>query len=121
MQSYLRAALTTSLCLAMALPALADTTPGKTADEKRDGLILVELVSSRRAGFKKRNRPWYRQPFGPKEYTYRTVQGRNYYSTEFIKSLPDRRPSEQRHPIESTVKNVSGHTINALSISGYFH
>lgn len=75
----------------------------------------IELVSSERMGFRYMNLRRL-QLFGPKRYTYRTRSGGNLQSLVHIKTVPDRRPSEQRHPIESSLVRGINYTLYFLNL-----
>jgi hypothetical protein len=75
----------------------------------------IELVSSERLGVRYMNLKRL-QLLGPKRYTYRTRSGGNLQSLVHIKTVPDRRPSEQRHPIESSLLRGINYTIYFFSL-----
>lgn len=60
--------------------------------------ILVEMVDSKRLGWKTRKH-WY-QLRGVKGYVYRTADNEFITRTEYIDTVPDKRTYEKRHPYE---------------------
>jgi hypothetical protein len=80
-------------------------------------LKVIELVDSRRTGWKNRHHFW--QFRGVKEYTYKTKENSLIVSEIHDKSVPDKRTWEKRHPLmgaAQTAGSLVGVAANAAGL-----
>lgn len=100
--------ITILLCLSLALAPVAGAEETKPSP---DSQIIIAMVDSRPAH-------WW-APYGRQIYQYQTVEGRLLELSTVIKSIPDKRVWEKRHPIKALLQeglNVGSGLGNALKL-----